>query len=127
MRVYGPYLSSTGKRRIVILVHDDGTRTTMSNARWVLSQHLGRALGPDEEADHIDGDTLNDDISNLQVLSPLENVRKSAKPVEMVEFSCPMCGERASRPARRVRHNQGAQGKRGPFCSRRCARLDQLR
>lgn len=120
MKIYGPYMDSTGKRRIVIRVNDDGVRKTMSNARYVLEQKLDRSLESWEEADHIDGNPLNDDPSNLQPLSQLENIRKSSKPTERYEFKCPVCGEKANKPASKVRHNR-KQGKSGPYCSRRCA------
>jgi hypothetical protein len=123
MKVYGPYLYRTRNqiRRLVIKIADDGTRRTQSYARYLLEQHLGRELGPDEEADHIDGDRLNDDISNLRPLSLKENRSRSAAPTPMFNFTCPVCGIEAAKPQREVRRNQEVLGKAGPFCSKSCA------
>src|SRR5262245_27730544 len=38
-------------------------------SRIIMEQHLGRALLPGEEVHHINGDTLDDRIENLQVLT----------------------------------------------------------
>src|SRR5437868_558925 len=48
---------------------------TIARARFVMQQTLGRALGPDEIVVHRDGDQLNDDLRNLQVLSRSEYMR----------------------------------------------------
>jgi hypothetical protein len=123
MKIYGPYFYKTGNqiRRLVIKIADDGTRRTQSYARYLLEEQLGRELGPDEEADHIDEDCLNDDISNLRVLSLRENRMRSAKATPMFEFVCPVCGNESSKPQREVRRNQEVLGKAGPFCSKSCA------
>ena len=41
--------------------------------RLVMEQHLGRKLLPDEHVHHVDGDTLHNEISNLQLISPGEH------------------------------------------------------
>lgn len=123
MKVYGPYFYKTGNqvRRLVIKIADDGTRRTQSYARYLLEEHLGRELSSDEEADHIDKDCLNDDVSNLQVLSPEENRKRSTSSAPMFNFVCPVCGNKSSKPQREVRRNQGVLGKAGPFCGKSCA------
>src|SRR5690606_11700315 len=80
VKVQGPYIFPSGKakgRRYVAIIKDDGTRTTMLYSRWLMQEHLGRELGPDEHVDHIDEDKTNDDLSNLQILTPSENTRKA--------------------------------------------------
>lgn len=127
MRVNGPYVHTTGKlkgRRYVNLIHDDGKRTTMLYSRYLMQEHLGRELGPDEHVDHRDEDKTNDDLGNLQLLTRSENAKKSArlrKSVEMWDFDCPQCGGSFQREASFVRNNQGNQSKSGPFCGRSCA------
>ena len=119
-KVYGPYFDSTGKRRIVRIVFFDGTSKTTANARYVLEQHLGRSLTPEEEADHIDENPLNDSIENLQVLAPLENKLKSITPAKVWVGLCPVCGTEFTKPLNKVSHNR-KQGKAGPFCGKSCA------
>lgn len=43
--------------------------------RYVMANHLGRMLSQDEDVHHIDENTLNNDESNLQVLSRSEHVK----------------------------------------------------
>jgi predicted RNA-binding Zn-ribbon protein involved in translation (DUF1610 family) len=119
-KTYGPYMASCGRRRIMVVHYADGSRKTTAHARWVMEAHLGRELGADETVDHIDNDPMNDDLSNLQLLSMADNIRKSAKGIEMVKFSCPECGEAGQQEARNVRSNR-RKGRAGPFCSRECA------
>lgn len=120
MKIYGPYMDGKKLRRIVILIYPDGSRKTTAHARYLLEQHLSRELVGDEEADHIDGDPLNDDLSNLQVLTHDENQEKSKRDAERVVFICPVCGEEATKLARHVRGNR-KKGKEGPYCGRSCA------
>lgn len=121
-KVYGPYLDSTKTRRIVILMYPDGTRKTTANARYLLEKHLGRALGPHEEADHIDENPLNDALENLQVLSIPSHQKKSAqaRPVKTWTGKCPECGVEFSKALKVVTHNR-KQGKSGPYCGKSCS------
>jgi hypothetical protein len=63
------------KRRMACLVSKEN-RTTISYARYLMSVHLGRKLTKIETVDHIDGDTLNDSLENLQILSNEDNIKK---------------------------------------------------
>jgi hypothetical protein len=90
-----------------------------------MAQHLGRELTADEHVDHIDDDQLNDDLSNLQILTPKANRAKQAKGPEMVQFICPICEKLTEKRANQVRHGR-KQGKAGPFCGKQCARQYQL-
>lgn len=120
MKVYGPYVSKVDNRKRVVILFPDGTRKTTSYARYQMEQKLGRQLTNLETVDHIDEDKTNDLISNYQILSRQANIKKSAKPKEMVTFNCLRCGEEATKKARNIRANL-KKGKAGPFCSRHCA------
>ena len=88
-----------------------------------MEQKLGRKLDRGETVDHIDEDFTNDNIENLQILTLSENAKKHARikrPIEYVEFTCPVCGNEAKKEARNVKHNL-KRGKDGPFCGRSCA------
>ena len=48
-------------------------------SRILMEQHLGRELLPGEEVHHINGDTLDDRIENLQVLTKSQHSSITAK------------------------------------------------
>lgn len=54
-------------------IRADGSSLTY--ARWLMEQHLGRALSPDEVVHHINGDATDDRLENLQVLTRSEHIR----------------------------------------------------
>lgn len=117
-KVYGPYTRKDGRKHVM---HYDGvSKRTQSYPRYLMELYLGRQLETWETVDHINGDFTDDRIENFQLLTLAENIRKSAKPAEVYQFICPTCGKWSEKPAHKVRHNR-KQGKRGPYCSRRCA------
>lgn len=116
-RVTGPY-ESQGRRYVT--VEHGGRKRNMTYARWLMQEQLGRQLTEDEHVHHIDGDALNDTVSNYRVIARSDHGREHSGATEMVTFTCPMCGITTTKEARFVRHNR-RQGKLGPFCGRVCA------
>lgn len=118
MKIYGPYLRKDNRLHLVIK-KDDGKLTSISYSKWVMENHLGRKLTKNETVDHIDNDPLNNDISNLQILSREDNARKAIVPAEYVELTCKCCGKSFSR--RKAWETYLRTHKRdGPFCSKKC-------
>lgn len=75
--VVGPYLDKTSGRRLVTVYRADGTHGSMTYARWLMQEHLGRKLEPWEHVDHKDENRLNDVVENYQILTPDKNTQKS--------------------------------------------------
>lgn len=65
-------------RKRVFMYNDHSDRFGMSYARYLMCVKLGRMLSDDEHVDHIDEDKTNDDIGNLQILTPEQNQLKNA-------------------------------------------------
>lgn len=132
MRINGPYVHTSGRlkgRRYINIIHDDGRRTSMLYSRWLMQEKLGRPLLRSEHVDHIDEDPTNDDESNLQLLSPTDNAKKTARlrrSISWYEFECPICGKASKKQLRHVKHNWNL-GKAGPFCGRSCAAKNATR
>ncbi len=120
IRVYGPYTRVDGRKHVIH--YDDTTKKkrTQSYPRYIMEQYLGRELESWEQVDHINDDFTDDRIENLQILTQKENITKSAKSAEMLEFVCPICGTEFSRPAKDYRYHQVKKGKSGPYCSKSC-------
>lgn len=103
-------------RQVVDLVIDNDNRTTTSYARYLMSVKLGYIVSDDFEVDHIDNDKTNDDINNLQLLSPLEN---KIKDTEYRDIFCDCCGKVFSLSIGEVNKRMNS-GTSKIFCSRSC-------
>lgn len=81
VKVYGPYRRRhrDGKDRNQVVIVLTDRVTTMSHARWLMTQSLRRRLSSEETVDHKNEDPLDDSLKNLQLLSPAANIRKSSK------------------------------------------------
>ena len=105
-------------RKIVALVRKDNTKTSTSYARYLISCHLGRYLKKSEHVDHVDNDHTNDTLSNLQILTPLQNNLKRGIKITYIDLLCPICNKSFRREKRQVQ-NKINRGKK-PTCSRVC-------
>lgn len=80
--------------------------------RWLMEQHIGRRLKPTEHVHHINGDPLDNRLSNLAVMSARDHLRMH-KQIYPDEKSCVVCGARfIVNPRKR---------KRNKCCSAECA------
>ena len=124
MTVYGPYINTKNNRKFVTH-YENGKHRTQLYSRYVLEIHLGRSLLREEEVDHIDGDSSNDSIDNLQILSKRENIQKRTDDLEQYgeikSYTCPICDTIFMRDPREVHRKQVEQKRPGPFCSKSCA------
>lgn len=81
IRINGPYVACLGsrsvERRYMSFVLGSGKRTTMTYARWMMTQNLGRPLTKDEHVDHINEDAMDDRLENYQILSLSEHATKT--------------------------------------------------
>lgn len=72
-------ISKRGKRKTTGRTSRYYTTTrdgkVMYEHRYVMEQHLGRKLLDNEHIHHMDGNPKNNDISNLEILSPEEHHR----------------------------------------------------
>ena len=119
MKVYGPYKRKDGRSHVVL--YDGKTRRTQSYPRFLMEQHLGRKLEEWEQVDHINDDFTDNRIENFQLLTLVENTRKSARPKVMMKFNCPVCEKTFEIPKYKYTQNQVKRGSAGPYCSKRCA------
>lgn len=59
---------------------DDGVSKQVLEHRYVMEKHLGRKLSPSEIVHHKDGNGLNNEISNLEIMSQREHRIKHSGP-----------------------------------------------
>ena len=80
--------------------------------RWIMEQHIGRKLLPEEHVHHKDGNPLNNDINNLEIIDHKSHmvIHKQKYPNKKTCENC--CKEYIANPRRR---------KRQKCCSKECA------
>lgn len=108
-------------RYIVRITKIGENRTTGINyARYLMSVHLGRKLKPEEQVDHINNNRKDDRIENLQILTHLQNIHKSAKH-GMVLLKCPECNRKFRRRRRTTHLSKKNRITQCTFCTKSCA------
>ena len=118
-RVYRVWHKAEG-RWYAQLVKSETDRTTLQWARLMMSQRLGRRLGPNETVDHQDNNKTNDRHSNLQIMPRAENSSKGRAREPMTELQCACCGKIFMRATRDVRFRL-CRGQQTFRCSKACA------
>lgn len=120
-KVFGPYKNKKSKRSIVVVIDRNGVRRTVTLPKWIMEQHLGHPLDPDEHTvDHLDFDFNNNDINNLRVVPRAEHSADDTRRVKLLKLKCAWCDCDFERSPRLLRDKAKKQ-KAGPFCSRQCA------
>ena len=110
-------------RRNVILYNSPSDRTTVSLARYLYETSKGELLDRGLIVDHIDGDQMNDVLSNYQVITVKENNVKAREQLgttqQLVRFECGSCGNEFIKP--RNNTHLVIKNRKSTYCSRSCA------
>lgn len=111
---------------------DKQQKSTISFPRLIMEDYLKRKLLPTEDVHHIDGNPLNNDISNLEVIDRTVHLKKHADKIRR-KFSdkqmvCPVCNNSfiwtAKQQHAKYRKEEWLdKPSAGPFCSRKCQGL----
>jgi hypothetical protein len=114
MKVYGPYTRKDGRQHVII--YENGNLKTVSYPKYLVETKLNIKLKNNETVDHLDGDFLNNELSNLRVVDRAEHASDdSMKTVEeIIEVSCLLCGKK-------FKINTRNKDTTGSFCSRHCS------
>jgi endogenous inhibitor of DNA gyrase (YacG/DUF329 family) len=121
-KIYGPYINKKDNRYRCILVHLNGNKQTISYPKYLMEVHLGRYLEENETIHHIDGNPLNNDISNLKILDRKEHCYNDALKNKEIKVKCSYCGKEFTIKGKYVhRRNRKDRNSSGYFCSKRCS------
>ncbi len=119
IKMYGPYLSKLDNR-LRLVYRKNGRKTTISYPKYLMEISLNRYLTETETVQHLDGNPLNNDLSNLIVLNRTEHGKIDAKRVKDVIFTCQWCKKeflvKGSTLHSRLRKDRQSNS----FCSKSC-------
>jgi hypothetical protein len=118
----GYIVTNSENRKNLCLVHKvTKKRTTIAYARYLMSVKEARVLTKLEEVDHIDGNKTNDVLNNLQIVSKVENIKKSrierGISRKMIRFICDGCGEVH---VKYLNQSHLQKGNKFTSCSKKC-------
>lgn len=121
-KFYGPYLSEKDKRLRCVLVFPNGKKKTVSYPKYLMEVHLDRYLEENETVDHIDGNPLNNEIENLQILTRALHAFLDAKRNKDTVVTCEHCGKKFLIKGSSIRNrNRNTRSNSGYFCSKSCS------
>ncbi len=105
--------------KYIMLTFSNGKR--ILEHRYVIQEKICRKLKLNEVIHHIDHNGKNNNISNLQILSPEEHSRlhRKERNISYVLIKCPQCNKNYKKEERRVKYRL-KQGQK-VFCSRKCS------
>ena len=92
VKIYGPYTRKDNRQHIICMMKD-GSRKTISYPKYLMEKRIGRYLTEEETVDHIDGDFLNNNPGNLQILGRSKHASLDVLRLKAKAFKCPLCGE----------------------------------
>lgn len=115
-KILGPYISKKdGRLRIFV------NQKCLSYPKYLMEKHLDRYLEKNETVDHIDGNPLNNEISNLRVLDRKEHCSNDAIRNKDVVVTCTMCGKQFTIKGDKLYlRNRKDKHQSGYFCSKSC-------
>ena len=120
-KFYGPNSSNKDGRLRCVLVLPNGVRKTISYPKYLMEVHLDRYLEPNETVDHIDGNFLNNNLSNLQILDRKIHAYNDAIRNKDIIVKCTYCGKEFKIEGKNIRNrNRADRHQSGYFCSKEC-------
>lgn len=118
------YTNQKDKRSRVVIVDDNGNHTSKSYPRVLMEQYIGKELSPDEDVHHKDGDTTNNDINNLEIITHGEHQKFHSTKFVDTEKICCVCGKKFMYTGKQLQryYSDLRRGRnRKITCSKRCA------
>jgi hypothetical protein len=116
-KVYGPY-QGPDKRLRVSIIFPSGKKKTLSYPKYLVECHLDCYLLGDLTIDHIDGNFLNNTLSNLRIIERVAHCGDDAIRNKDLTLECKWCGRLFTIEGKTLK--QRNRRKSSGFCSRSC-------
>ena len=121
-KLYGPYINKKDNRLRCVIQFPNGKKKTVSYPKYLMEVHLGRYLEVNETVDHIDGNPLNNNIDNLQILDRKEHCYNDANRNQDITVKCKYCGKEFQIKGETINNrNRKDRHQSGYFCSKECS------
>lgn len=117
-KVYGPYLNTDGRYRVVL--YDGKNRRTRQYCKLKMEIKLEHRIEEPDTVDHKNGKYRDDRYENLQILVRSDHARKDALKLPKITCVCPVCKSSFQPTVNQIK-NANNRKKAGPFCNRRCS------
>jgi hypothetical protein len=114
-KVYGPYKSNKDGRLRVILIKKN-IKKTISYPKYLMEIYLNKYLEYNETIDHIDGNPLNNNLSNLRILDRKLHAQQDIIRIKPIITICKWCKKEFKIINLNQRNRKNASG----FCSKNC-------
>lgn len=119
-KLYGPYIGKDNRLRCVLVNKSDKTdKRTISYPKFIVETSINRYLTEEETVHHIDGNPLNNDLSNLTILTRINHAKQDALHRKDVQAKCIWCDKVFTIKGSKLRQRE--RDKAGPFCSKSCS------
>lgn len=92
-------------------------RKCIAYAKYLWMSHNEKDVPEGYQVDHINDDKTDDRIENLQILTRIENIRKSHPRAKYISLTCPICNKVFDFAVRNLPF------KNNPCCSFKCGRI----
>lgn len=116
------YRGKDGRLRIYVRA----TGKTISYPKYLMEKELGRELNPDEFVHHVDSNPLNNEITNLKIMTSSEHASMHMTKYYDTTAICGWCGKEFLWTALQQQRfyserRTGRHASEHPFCSRKCS------
>lgn len=119
---YGPYKSKKDNRLRLVLIHKTTKKkTTVSYPKYLIEIKLNRYLAENETIHHIDGNPLNNDLSNLKIIDRTEHSIIDAKRRLDEVLICQWCNKEFKVRGSTLHFRQRKDRQSNSFCSKSCS------
>lgn len=121
-KLYGPYKSKQDNRlRIIVVDKITKKKTTISYPKYLVEIKLNRYLTEKETVHHIDGNPLNNDLSNLAIVNRSKHSSIDAIKRKDTILKCQWCNKSFIVKGSKLRHRQRKDRQSNSFCSKSCS------
>ncbi len=119
-KIYGPYLNSKDNRLRVVYV-ENNIKKTISYPKYLMEINLDYYLTEDETVHHIDGNPLNNNLSNLKILSRRKHCKQDAIKRKDETLICQYCEKEFLVKGSDLHQRQRNDRQSNSFCSKQCS------